>query len=92
MGDARVGIEALRVAARRADQQRMEAMSDAVIESSVSETKVEIRHRIVEMFTDHQQALYDVITDRGEVAPSKLYEAYRERVDDSKSARMYGTT
>lgn len=87
-GDARVGIETLRVAARRADQQGLETISDTVIDDSVSEAKAEIRQRNVEMLTDHQQVLYEIITERGEVAPSDLYEAYRTRVDDPKSDRM----
>jgi hypothetical protein len=29
--------------------------------------------------------LYDIITERGEVAPGVLYEAYTERVDDPKT-------
>ena len=87
-GDARVGIEVLRVAARRATHQGLEQVSDDIIENSVSEAKVEIRQRNLDKLTDDQQALYDIITEQGEVAPSDLYEAYRKRASDPKTDRM----
>lgn len=86
-GDARVGIETLRVAAQRADRDGRETIPDEVIANSVVEAKSDIRQRNVEMLTSHQQALYDIITERGHIAPSELYDAYRERVDDPKSDR-----
>lgn len=86
-GDARVGIETLRVAAQRADRDGLETIHDEFIADSVVEAKSDIRQRNVEMLTSHQQALYDIITERGQIAPSDLYDAYRERVNNPKSDR-----
>ncbi|SDJ62394.1 Cdc6/Cdc18 family protein [Natronorubrum texcoconense] len=87
-GDARVGIEVLRVAARRATQQGLDTISDEVIETSVSEAKSEIRQRNVEKLIEEQRILYEIITEEQEIAPSDLYEQYRERAEEPKSDRM----
>lgn len=87
-GDARVGIEILRVAAQRATQQGLDTISDAVIETSVSEAKSEIQQRNIEKLNEDQRVLYNIITEEQEVAPSDLYEQYRERVDEPKTDRM----
>lgn len=87
-GDARVAIETLRVAARRASETGENRIRDEVIEEAVSEAKSEIRQRSVDMLTNHQQVLYDIISEEGEVMPGELYETYRGRVNDPKSDRM----
>jgi orc1/cdc6 family replication initiation protein len=87
-GDARVGIEVLRVSARRAVSAGLEAITDEVIESAVSEAKSEIRHRNVDRLTEHQRIVLEIIEEYGEVEPSDLYTEYRDRVDDPRSDRM----
>jgi orc1/cdc6 family replication initiation protein len=87
-GDARVAIETLRVAARRAQQEGLDSVSDSVIRGAVSEAKAEIQQRNVEMLTEDQRVLYEIITDHEEIAPSDLYEEYRERVEKPKTDRM----
>ncbi|UPV99839.1 hypothetical protein M0R88_15130 [Halorussus gelatinilyticus] len=86
-GDARVGIEVLRVAARRATQQALDTVTDEVTQEAVSEAKVEIRQRNVEKLTTDQRILYEIITERDEIEPSELYEAYRARADNPKTNR-----
>jgi orc1/cdc6 family replication initiation protein len=88
VGDARVAIETLRVAARRAQHQGLDTVSDDVIRGAVSEAKAEIQQRNVEKLTKDQRVLYDIITDHEEIAPSDLYEEYRERVENPKTDRM----
>jgi Cdc6-like AAA superfamily ATPase len=87
-GDARVGLEVLRVAARQAEHQGLDTIPDDVIRSAVPEAESEIRKRNVDVLTEHQRILYEVITDYGEIAPRNLYAEYRNRVDDPKSDRM----
>jgi orc1/cdc6 family replication initiation protein len=87
-GDARVGLEVLRVAARQAEHQGLDTIPDDVIRNAVPEAESEIRKRNVDVLTEHQRVLYEVITDYGEIAPSNLYAEYRNRVDDPKSDRM----
>ncbi len=88
VGDARVGIESLRVAARRAKHEGLEKITDEIIRNAVPEAESEIKQRNVDILTEHQKVVYEVITEHGEITPSDLYESYRERVDDPKSNRM----
>jgi Cdc6-like AAA superfamily ATPase len=87
-GDARVGIEVLRVAARRATHKGLDMVSDDIIRNAVSEAKSEIRQRNVERLTRHQQIVYEIISEHGEIVPSELYAEYRDRADKPKSDRM----
>lgn len=86
-GDARVGLEVLRVSAQRASQRGLEMIPDDVIDGAVPEAKSEIRQRNVEILTDHQRVLYDIINDHGEIRPSELYEEYRKKTEDPKTDR-----
>lgn len=86
-GDARVGIEVLRVSARRATHDGLETVSDDIIRNAVSEAKSEIRQRNVDRLTTHQQIVYEIISEHGEIAPSDLYAEYRTQVDDPKTDR-----
>lgn len=87
-GDARVGIEVLRVAAQRARQEGLGEITDEVVQAAVSEAKVEIRQRNVERLTEDQRVLYEIITEVGEIAPGELYEEYRARANEPKTDRM----
>lgn len=87
-GDARVGIESLRVAARRARHDGLERITDGVIRDAVPEAESEIKQRSLDILTEHQKVVYVVITEHGEITPSDLYAEYRDRVDDPKSNRM----
>jgi Cdc6-like AAA superfamily ATPase len=87
-GDARIAIGILRAAARDADSRGLAAITDDLIAEGIPEARSEIRQKHVQKLTDHQRVLYDIIVERGEIAPGELYEAYCERVDDPKSRRM----
>jgi len=87
-GDARIAIGILRAAAREADGRRVKKITDDLIEEGVPEAKAEIRQKHVQKLTEHQRVLYDVIVERGEIAPGELYDVYCERVDGPKSRRM----
>jgi orc1/cdc6 family replication initiation protein len=87
-GDARVGIEVLRVAARRATHEGLDAVSDDIIRNAVSEAKSEIRQRNVDRLTAHQQIIYEIISEHGDITPSDMYAEYRDRAENPKSDRM----
>lgn len=87
-GDARVGLEVLRVASHRANQQGMETVSDEMVLEATPEAKEQIRQRNAEILTTVQRILYGVINEHGEISPSNLYEAYQDQADDPKSNRM----
>ena len=86
-GDARIAIGILRNAARRAVQQETGRITNDVIQDVVSETKSEIRQKTTEKLTPHQQVLYDLIGETGEVSAGELYDKYRNAVDDPKTQR-----
>jgi len=87
-GDARIAIGIFRNAARVAQQNSHTQITADVIEDVVSEAKSEIRQKTTDKLTEHQQALYDIITDTGEISPSDLYDRYCTAVNDPKTQRM----
>jgi len=86
-GDARIAIGLLRNAARQATQQDETEITEGVIDSVVSETKSEIRQKTTDKLTDHQQVLYELITQAERIGAGDLYSAYCEAVDDPKTRR-----
>jgi len=86
-GDARVAISIFRNAARVAQQNGDDSITLDVIEQVVPEAKSEIRQKTTDKLTDHQQVLYDTITEAGEIGAGDLYDAYCEAVDDPKTRR-----
>lgn len=87
-GDARAAIGILRVAARRADRDGCDRITEGVIEQAVSEAKTEIEQRTLDKLTTDQTILYDIITEHSEIAPSLLYDEYRDRAENPRSDRM----
>jgi len=86
-GDARVAITTLRIAARHAEQERVERITANIIEDAVPEARQELQQKNIEALTPHQRTVYDVIEDHGEITPGDLYQEYRERVNDPKADR-----
>jgi orc1/cdc6 family replication initiation protein len=86
-GDARAAISILRNAARMATQREHETISPEIIREAVPEANSEIRQKTTEKLTAHQQALYDILSEKGQIGGGELYEAYCSRVDDPKTQR-----
>ncbi|MFC5280101.1 Cdc6/Cdc18 family protein [Halorubrum rubrum] len=86
-GDARIAIGILRNAARHAHGNSLDEIPTDVIRDVVPETKSEIQQQTIDRLTDHQQTLYDIITDHGTIEPQALYDEYQERVTDPKTKR-----
>jgi Cdc6-like AAA superfamily ATPase len=86
-GDARVAQTALRIAARRAEEQSEERFTQDIVESALPEARQEVRRKSIDMLSPHQQITFRVIEEHGKIAPGELIEEYRERVDDPKSNR-----
>jgi Cdc6-related protein, AAA superfamily ATPase len=87
-GDARAAISIFRHAAKVAQREGHDRITASVIDGVVSEAKSEIRQKTTEKLTEHQQALYDIITSTGEITPKNLYERYCAAVSDPKTKRM----
>jgi orc1/cdc6 family replication initiation protein len=86
-GDARTAIGILRNAARQAQRDETGEITDAHVEAAIPEARHELRQQDLDKLTRHQQAVYEIIEEHGEVAPGDLYAGYRERVDDPRSER-----
>ena len=86
-GDARAAIGIFRHAAKVAQREGHDRITASVIDGVVSEAKSEIRQKTTEKLTEHQQALYDIITNTGEITPGNLYERYCAAVSDPKTKR-----
>lgn len=86
-GDARVAISILRSAARHAQRDDAEAITDEVLDAAIPAGRSAVHQRNLDALTPHQRTLYDVIASAGRVDPSTVYETYRERVDEPKTDR-----
>ncbi|WP_254538397.1 Cdc6/Cdc18 family protein [Halomarina litorea] len=86
-GDARAALNILRNAARHAQQKGVERITPDLLEAAIPDARHEVRRKNVDTLTPHQRALFELVDERGEVAPSDLYREYRERVDSPKADR-----
>ncbi|WP_227376754.1 Cdc6/Cdc18 family protein [Haladaptatus halobius] len=86
-GDARIAIGILRNAARRAVQAGREAITTDIVHEAVPDGRHEVRQKTIEQLNPHQRVLYEILEANGELDPSDLYAAYRERVDEPKTNR-----
>jgi orc1/cdc6 family replication initiation protein len=87
-GDARIAIGILRRATRTARETGTDRITADIIEEVTPEAKSEIKQRTIDRLTTHQELLYNIITDHGEITPQDLYDAYCEQTDDPKTKRM----
>lgn len=87
-GDARVAIGILRNAARHAEDDDTNRITDDAIQDAIPVAQQETKQKSVEKLNDHQQILYAIIEDQETVKPRALYDTYEERVDEPRSERM----
>ncbi|WP_256451705.1 Cdc6/Cdc18 family protein [Methanonatronarchaeum sp. AMET6-2] len=86
-GDARSAIGILRNTTQLAQQRGLDTVSIDLIDQAVSETHSEIQQRTTDKLTHHQQVLYDIIVESGEIGGGELYQQYRQSVTDPKTRR-----
>lgn len=86
-GNARDAISILRSAARHAERDDAETITDGVIERAIPEARAEVRQKNVEKLDEHQRLLYSLVCDAGEIAPGTLYSRYETSVDDPRTKR-----
>jgi len=86
-GDARVAIGILRSAARQAEETDTEEIGSDTLHDAIPEGKREVQQKNVKQLTPHQRELYEIIREHDAINPGKLYDHYRERVDDPRSDR-----
>jgi Cdc6-like AAA superfamily ATPase len=90
-GDARVAITTLRIAARHADEDAADRITQDVVKRALPEARRELRQQHVDQLTSHQQAVFRAIEEKGRIAPQELFEEYRTRVEEPKSNRTVRT-
>jgi Cdc6-like AAA superfamily ATPase len=90
-GDARVAITTLRIAARHADEEEVDRITQDIVERALPEARRELRQEHVDRLTSHQEAVFRVIEEQGRIAPQELFEEYRTRVEEPKSNRTVRT-
>lgn len=86
-GDARVGLSILRSAARRADRENAELITDGHVEAAIPEGRQEVRSRSLDALRPEQRLVYDLVVDHGQISPKDLYEVYTDRVDEPRTKR-----
>ncbi|MFC6723651.1 Cdc6/Cdc18 family protein [Halobium palmae] len=86
-GDARIGISILRNAARVADQQGTDTITEEIVRDAVPGGREEIRRKTAEKLRTHQRVLYEILQEEGEMSPGELYDEYCGRVDEAKTKR-----
>lgn len=90
-GDARTAIGILRASAQRAQNLGLDELTTDVIEEAVPSAEREIMQNDLDRLTPHQETLYEIITDAGEIAPKELYEVYESLVERPRSNRTVRT-
>ena len=86
-GDARAAIGILRNAARKAQYNSVDRITDEIVDSSIPDAREEMHQQNVDRLTPDQRAVYEIIEQEGSVTPSELYQQYSSQVDDPKTDR-----
>jgi Cdc6-like AAA superfamily ATPase len=86
-GDARLAIGILRSAARAAEREDADEITDDILTAAIPTAETEIRQADVENLTPHQVTVFEVVRECGPTSPGDIYDAYAERVDDPKTER-----
>ncbi|MDY6769341.1 MAG: Cdc6/Cdc18 family protein [Candidatus Nanohaloarchaea archaeon] len=86
-GDARLAIAILRSAARRAEEERVDAITPELVEAAVPDAEQQERQKNVEKLNDHQKAVYDVLVEAGPLGPGELYDRYADAVEEPRTER-----
>jgi orc1/cdc6 family replication initiation protein len=86
-GDARVGLSILRSAARRADRESADRITDDHVEAAIPEGRQEVRSRTLDALRPEQRLVYKLVVDNSEIAPRDLYEEYAEQADEPRTKR-----
>jgi Cdc6-like AAA superfamily ATPase len=86
-GDARVALNALRIAAEEAETDDMEKISTELVDKALPKAEKQNKSKSLDNLNGHQRVLYDIVEEEGEIKPSELYEKYRDEVDNPKVDR-----
>lgn len=86
-GDARIAINALRLAAEEAEEHDKEEITSEIVQNALPEAEKQNKSKSIEKLNSHQETLYNIIDEEGTISPGDLYDRYREEVDEPKVER-----
>jgi orc1/cdc6 family replication initiation protein len=86
-GDARLAIGILRTAARTAERNAHDTITEGLLSDAARDARTQLRQKSLESLTPHQRVVYDLIDDHGPIGPSEIYDRYTEQVDDPRTKR-----
>jgi len=86
-GDARRAITALRVAARKAEQEGLSTVPRRLVENSVLTAEEEVRRKTISKLNRHQRVLYECLEEWGPLIQKELYERYHSEHPDPITLR-----
>jgi orc1/cdc6 family replication initiation protein len=86
-GDARMGVNSLRLSARKAERNGLEEITEEVVEEAITDTTDQDRIESRDKLNGHQKAVEDILKEEGELKMGELYESYRTKVEEPKSRR-----
>ncbi|AQL44930.1 hypothetical protein BV210_19030 (plasmid) [Halorientalis sp. IM1011] len=90
-GNARDAISILRSAARNADHEGASEIRDSDISSAIPAAREELHEQNLKKLNEDQHAVYDILTDEGELPPNEIYDLYADRVSEPKTKRTVRT-
>lgn len=82
-GDARLGIATLQAAARQCMYGGTIDSDDVAVGFERARRQLHQSH--IDRLTDHQEAVYEILSEAGAEAPGEIYQTYQDRVDDPRS-------
>ena len=86
-GDARLAIGILRTAARTAERENHDQITESLLTDAANDARTELRQKDLESLTPHQRVVYDIVDKCGPLGPSGIYDRYVEQVDDPRTKR-----
>jgi orc1/cdc6 family replication initiation protein len=86
-GDARIAVNSLRKAARKAETADEQEISDDIIQESVEEAISSNKTESLEKLNRHQKTIYEIVQRNQGVRMGKIYSKYKEEIDSPKSRR-----
>lgn len=87
-GDARVAVNTLRLAARKAESQGLDKITDDVLLDAVDDAYDEEARVSMDQLNKHQKEAYKILQENGPMQIGEVYQKYTDDVEDSKSRRQ----
>jgi len=88
-GDARVGLEILRRAGKKAEDKGLDRVTIEEIKEAIKEAKKTKVSFIISRLNEHQRVIYEILTEKKRMSSGELYREYCKRVSKPVVDRTY---